>query len=80
MPAVRFHTQPLSDADANRLHCELGDVVHVHDVWLAGDEGAAWVGAIAPVDSTEAALRTLIERLRADARIQAPTVAVGNFP
>ncbi len=78
--AVRFHTQPLSDDEANHLHAELGTLVPVRDVWLGGDDGAVWVGAIAPADSTEPALQSLIARLRTHSSIQAPTVAVGRFP
>jgi hypothetical protein len=78
--AVRFHTRPLSDGEANALHEELGMVVPAHDVWLGSGDGARWVGAIAPVDTTEAGLAALIDRLRADSRIQPLTVAAGNFP
>ena len=78
--AVRFHTKPLSEKDANILHEQLGTVVAAHDVWLGGDDGAGWVGSIAPVDTTEAGLLALIDRLRVDSRIEPLTVAVGNFP
>jgi hypothetical protein len=78
--AVRFHTRPMSDGEANALHEELGDLVPVHDVRLAGADGAPWVGAVAPIDASEAALLELIDRLRGDARIEGLTVAVGSFP
>jgi hypothetical protein len=78
--AIRFHTEPLTDTEANQLHEELGTVVAVRDVLLGGQSGAGWVGAIAPVDTTEDALLALMDRLRADPRIQALTVAVGRFP
>ena len=78
--AVRFHTHILSDEAADQLHAELGELVPALDVILGGDDGAAWVGAIAPVDSSPSALEALMERLRADARIQSLTVAVGRLP
>jgi len=78
--AVRFHTEPLSDREANTLHEELGTLVPAHDVWLGGDDGTGWVGAIAPVNTTEASLLALIDRLRVHPRIQSLTVAVGRFP
>lgn len=78
--AVRFHTHILSDEAADQLHAELGKLVPVLDVILGGDDGAGWVGAIAPVDSSPSALEALMERLRADARIQSLTVAVGRLP
>lgn len=78
--AVRFHTQVLSDEAADQLHAELGELVPVLDVILGGEDGAGWVGAIAPVDSSPSALEALMELLRGDARIQSLTVAVGRFP
>lgn len=78
--AVRFRTQPLSDSEADALHEALGRVVPAHDVWLGGDDGEVWVGAIAPIDTSEPALLELIERLLAVPRIQPLTLAVGRFP
>ena len=36
VPAVRFHTRPLSRAEADRLHETLGGLVPTLDAWLAG--------------------------------------------
>ena len=78
-PAICFHTQPLTERQADRLHEELGTLVPVHDVLIAvGD--AACVGAIAPRDTADAALAALMGRLRADPRILPLTVRVGRFP
>ena len=78
--AVRFHTQPLTDGEANLLHQALGALVDTHDVWLAGGDGLGCPGAIAPVDTSEAALLTLMDQLRAHPRINGVTVVVGRFP
>jgi hypothetical protein len=78
--AVRFHTRPLADDEANRLHEDLGSWVPVLDVWLAVTEGSGCVGAVAPVDTADAPLERLMARLRSDPRILPATVAVGRFP
>ena len=78
-PAIRFHTQPLSEREADRLHEELGTLVPVHDVFLAvGD--VACLGVIAPRDTTDTALEALMARLRAHPRILPSTVHVSRFP
>ena len=77
--AVRFHTRPLAEPEANRLHEALGTLVPVRDVWLACGDGGC-VGAVAPVDDSEPALERLMALLRRDARILPLTVAVGRFP
>jgi hypothetical protein len=78
-PAICFHTEPLTEREADRLHEELGAIVPLHDVLLAvGD--VACVGAIAPKDTTNGALEALMGRLRADPRILPLTVHVSRFP
>jgi hypothetical protein len=78
-PAIRFHTHPLTEREADRLHEELGTLVPIHDVLLAvGD--VACLGVIAPMDTAAAALEALMGRLRADPRILPLTVHVSRFP
>ena len=55
-------------------------LLHSGDIGVAGDDGTGWVGAIAPVDTSDAALHALTERLQTDSRIQPLSVAFGNFP
>jgi hypothetical protein len=78
--AVRFHTEALSSQEADAFHEALGGIVPAHDVWLGGADGTGWVGAIAPIDTSERALLLLIDRLRATPLILPLTVAVGRFP
>ena len=78
--AVRFHTQRLSSAEADRLHARLGELPAALDVWLGGEDGTAWVGAIALADASVAGIERLLERVRAEPLIDPITIAVGRYP
>ncbi len=79
-PAVRFQTRPLSDLEASALLDELCTIVPAHRVWMGGDTGLPYLGAIRLGDAAEAGSTALIDRLRRDPRIEPHTVVAGQFP
>lgn len=77
---IEFRTLPLTNREADALHAELDDADDVLSVYLAGDDGDRWDGAILPSDPSDLALLEIAERLRANRRISRESVAVGRFP
>lgn len=62
------------------LHEALRKRLRVQDVWFAGRDGRHWVGAVAPVDPSEAGLGRVVAQLRADYRVRPLSISVGVFP
>lgn len=77
---IEFRTLPLTNREADALHTELADPDDVASVYLAGDDGDVWEGAILPGDPSDLALLEIAERLRMHPRIASGSVVTGRFP
>lgn len=78
--AVEFTTVPLTNREADALYTELGNLDDVLNVYLSGDDGDTWEGAVLPGDTSDLSLLAIVERLREIPRVSRASVQVGTFP